>query len=223
MPRRASRGSGCASGALAAASRRRSGPPTLCRSLAPPPTQKVARRRFPTRPPAGDQWRFLAFAWPTDMAARPRGRALCRRPVSFALGRRRGARRRDLPDQPVLSQLVRGARLLHQPRALAYRPGRVGVAAAADETRADARQDPVSRANPRLVLGPDQSPAAAGSDKTPANLYGLQDLHGVIWEWVEDFSGMMISGDSRTQGDPDKLQYCGAGALSAEIATTTRS
>jgi sulfatase modifying factor 1 len=53
--------------------------------------------------------------------------------------------------------------------------------------------------------------------KTPANVYGIRDLHGVIWEWVEDFGGLMVSGDSRTQGDPDKLQFCGAGALSAEI------
>ena len=37
-----------------------------------------------------------------------------------------------------------------------------------------------------------------------------------LWEWVEDFGSLMVSGDSRDQGDPDKLQFCGAGALSAQ-------
>src|SRR5262249_19214185 len=45
---------------------------------------------------------------------------------------------------------------------------------------------------------------------------GVRDLHGLIWEWVEDFNSLMISGDSRTQGDPDKLAFCGSGALSAQ-------
>ncbi len=88
-------------------------------------------------------------------------------------------------------------------------------AAAADETRADARQDPAFRerilawyAQPGGRLPP--------VGQAPANVYGVQDLHGVVWEWVEDFGGLMVSGDSRTQGDPDRLQFCGAGALSAE-------
>ena len=90
-------------------------------------------------------------------------------------------------------------------------------AAAADETRRDARQDPAWRE--RIVKW---YAAAASRDlppvgQTPANIYGVQDLHGLVWEWVDDYAGLMISGDSRTQGDPDKLQFCGAGALSSEI------
>jgi formylglycine-generating enzyme len=89
--------------------------------------------------------------------------------------------------------------------------------AAADETRADARQDPAFRERILAWYAVPSSRRLPPVGKTPANVYGVQDLHGVIWEWVEDFGGLMISGDSRTQGDPDKLQYCGAGALSAEI------
>ncbi len=89
--------------------------------------------------------------------------------------------------------------------------------AAADEARADARQDPAFRERILAWYAVPASRRLPPVGKTPANLYGVQDLHGVIWEWVEDFGGMMISGDSRTQGDPDKLQFCGAGALSAEI------
>lgn len=49
--------------------------------------------------------------------------------------------------------------------------------------------------------------------QTP-NVYGVQDLHGLVWEWVEDYSSLMIASDSRNQGDADRLKFCGAGALS---------
>jgi len=42
----------------------------------------------------------------------------------------------------------------------------------------------------------------------------VRDLHGLIWEWVDDFNALFIAGDSRTQGDPDKQKVCGAGAIS---------
>ena len=47
-----------------------------------------------------------------------------------------------------------------------------------------------------------------------ANVYGVRDMHGLIWEWVDDFNALLVSVDSRNQGDPDKLQFCGAGAIS---------
>jgi formylglycine-generating enzyme len=31
---------------------------------------------------------------------------------------------------------------------------------------------------------------------------------------VDDFNALLVSADSRTQGDPDKVQFCGAGAIS---------
>jgi formylglycine-generating enzyme required for sulfatase activity len=87
-------------------------------------------------------------------------------------------------------------------------------AAAADETRADARQDPAWR---RRILAWYERPGstalpAAGAGT--ANFYGVQDLHGLVWEWVDDFNALFIAGDSRTQGDPDLLKFCGAGAIS---------
>ena len=53
--------------------------------------------------------------------------------------------------------------------------------------------------------------AAVGGE---ANAYGMQNVHGPVWEWVDDFNALLVSVDSRTQGDPDKLQFCGAGAIS---------
>jgi formylglycine-generating enzyme len=86
-------------------------------------------------------------------------------------------------------------------------------AAAADATRADARDDAQWRA--RILAWyarPSASalPAVGGA----ANVYGVRDLHGLVWEWVDDFNALFISGDSRTQGDPDRVKFCGAGAIS---------
>ena len=49
--------------------------------------------------------------------------------------------------------------------------------------------------------------------QSAANAYGVQDLHGLIWEWIEDYAAMLISGDNRSQSDPDRQKFCGAGAL----------
>lgn len=88
-------------------------------------------------------------------------------------------------------------------------------AAAADATRRDARADPEWR---NRILAwysqpSDRAPAAIGGE---ANAYGLRDLHGLVWEWVDDFNALMVSADNREQGDPDKFKFCGAGALSMQ-------
>lgn len=85
-------------------------------------------------------------------------------------------------------------------------------AAAADETRTDARADPAWR---RRILGWYERPGSAALPDVggPPDVHGVSDLHGVVWEWVEDFNALFISGDSRTQGDPDRARFCGAGAI----------
>jgi formylglycine-generating enzyme len=53
----------------------------------------------------------------------------------------------------------------------------------------------------------------AGS--TAPNYYGIRDLHGVAWEWVEDAGGMLVSEDGRQSGDGGN-RFCGEGATSFE-------
>jgi formylglycine-generating enzyme required for sulfatase activity len=86
-------------------------------------------------------------------------------------------------------------------------------AAAADATRLDARADPAWR---RAILAWYEQPGGSALRAVggPPNAYGLRDMHGLVWEWVDDFNALFIAGDSRTQGDPDKLKFCGAGAIS---------
>jgi formylglycine-generating enzyme required for sulfatase activity len=86
-------------------------------------------------------------------------------------------------------------------------------AAAADEARTDARADPAWR---RRILAWYERPAASRIPSVGghANAYGVSDMHGLVWEWVDDFNALFIAGDSRTQGDPDLLKFCGSGAIS---------
>lgn len=86
--------------------------------------------------------------------------------------------------------------------------------AAADESVSDARNDAVWR---ERILSWYAKPAGQPLGDVglePMNFYGLYDIHGLVWEWVEDFNALLVSSDSRDQSDPDKLKFCGAGAIS---------
>ncbi|MBW8312642.1 MAG: formylglycine-generating enzyme family protein [Rhizobium sp.] len=89
-------------------------------------------------------------------------------------------------------------------------------AAAADETRADARSDPAWRERILAWYSMPSNRPLAAVGQGPADLHGVRDLHGLVWEWVEDYSAMLVSADNRDQGDPDNLKFCGAGALSMD-------
>ncbi|MBB1471987.1 MULTISPECIES: formylglycine-generating enzyme family protein [unclassified Luteimonas] len=89
-------------------------------------------------------------------------------------------------------------------------------AAAADETRRDARRDPRWR---ERILSWYSRPSNAALQRVglqAPNAYGVQDLHGLVWEWTEDASALMIAEDNRNQGDADNARFCGAGALSMD-------
>ncbi|MEO8998808.1 MAG: formylglycine-generating enzyme family protein [Rhodanobacter sp.] len=88
-------------------------------------------------------------------------------------------------------------------------------AAAADATRRDARSDPAWR---EKILGWYSRPSSSALPEIggTANVYGVRDINGLVWEWVDDFNALMVASDSRDQGDPDLLKFCGAGALSMQ-------
>ncbi|MEO7072789.1 MAG: formylglycine-generating enzyme family protein [Rhodanobacter sp.] len=88
-------------------------------------------------------------------------------------------------------------------------------AAAADATRSDARGDPAWR---ERVLGwygrPSNAPLPAVGGT--ADVHGVRDLNGLVWEWVDDFNALLVSNDGREQNGADTLKFCGAGAISMQ-------
>ena len=46
----------------------------------------------------------------------------------------------------------------------------------------------------------------------PANFWGINDLHGLNWEWTEDFNSTLTSGESRADSSVNTELYCAAAA-----------
>ena len=53
-----------------------------------------------------------------------------------------------------------------------------------------------------------------GSVKTAfKNVYNIYGLHGLIWEWVDDFNTNFVTGESREDSSFNRDLFCGAGGL----------
>jgi formylglycine-generating enzyme required for sulfatase activity len=90
------------------------------------------------------------------------------------------------------------------------------VAASAGFTERDGANDAEFRAaiarwyaTPSPAVLPD---AGAGR----ANVFGVRDLHGLVWEWTSDFNSAMVTGDARGDSGLERQLFCGAGSLGAK-------
>ena len=88
-------------------------------------------------------------------------------------------------------------------------------AAAASDTSPDARADATWRQKVLDWYAKSASGPLPDAGAKPPNYFGIRDLHGVAWEWVEDAGGMLVSDDGREQGDGSG-RFCGAGAATFE-------
>ncbi len=132
----------------------------------------------------------------------------------------------DKSKQPRASQLDKPVTFVSWFAAQAYCESKGGrlptvleweYAAAASETKRNATRDP---AFVQKLLEWYSAPAKAASaiprvGQSPANFWGIHDLHGVIWEWTFDFNSVFVSGDNRQDSESVKDLVCGAGAVSA--------
>lgn len=51
--------------------------------------------------------------------------------------------------------------------------------------------------------------------KSSANKFGVHDMHGLVWEWVEDYASVIVKADSRSDNNSEGKLFCGGGALGA--------
>lgn len=205
--------------AQTAASRAAIGPGTFASVLAPGAGVKqatVSRYALDREPVTNAQ--FLAFVQANPQWQRDRVAKLFAEPTylnHWAGATTLGDKAR--PNQPVTHVSWYAARAYCQAQGARLPTWyEWEYAAAADETRTDARQDPAWKERILNWYAETSTGALPEVGRTPANVYGVRDLHGLVWEWVEDYTGLMVSSDSRNQGDPEKLKFCGASALSAE-------
>lgn len=49
----------------------------------------------------------------------------------------------------------------------------------------------------------------------PANVWGIHNMHGLIWEWTDDFNSNLVSGESRADSNLNQGLFCGSGAAGA--------
>jgi len=85
-------------------------------------------------------------------------------------------------------------------------------AAAADETRADASRSPDFVQRILDWYGRPNGPDDLQQPGSPRNVYGVEALHGLVWEWTSDFNALFVSGDNRQDGDASAKFMCGSGS-----------
>jgi formylglycine-generating enzyme len=86
-------------------------------------------------------------------------------------------------------------------------------AARASETTRDASRDPAFVARLLALYTRPRADAVVGS--TFRSVYGVWDLHGLVWEWTADYNSLLVSDDSRATGGRDHQLYCAAGVIGA--------
>jgi formylglycine-generating enzyme len=88
--------------------------------------------------------------------------------------------------------------------------------AQASTVEASGKADADFRNRLQIVYSTPMPPALPSVGTTPPNFFGVQDLHGLVWEWVSDFNTAMVTGDARGDTGLDRQLFCGSGAQGAK-------
>ncbi|MFI5337325.1 MAG: formylglycine-generating enzyme family protein [Opitutales bacterium] len=88
-------------------------------------------------------------------------------------------------------------------------------AASAGYTCADGKKDPQFNRDLYAWLGRPVPAVLADAATARPNFYGARGLHGLVWEWVEDFNAALVTGESRADSGLERNLFCGAGSVGA--------
>ncbi len=89
------------------------------------------------------------------------------------------------------------------------------LAAGAGFTQPDGASDPEYRRAVARWYGSPTPLVLPAAHSGPANLHGLFNLHGLVWEWTGDFNSALITGDARGDTGIERSLFCGAGSQGA--------
>ncbi len=92
-------------------------------------------------------------------------------------------------------------------------------AASAGYTRPDGKNDEVLKRDLYAWLARPVPAVLADVSSAQPNFYGARALHGLVWEWVEDFNTAMVTGESRGDNGLERDLFCGAGSVGAKDTT----
>ncbi len=90
------------------------------------------------------------------------------------------------------------------------------MAAAAGYTTADGKSEPDFNRDLYAWLARPVPEVLPPVSTARATLHGVRGLHGLVWEWVDDFNTAMVTGESRGDTGLERDLFCGSGAAGAK-------
>lgn len=86
--------------------------------------------------------------------------------------------------------------------------------AMADETTQDARK---KKDYNQYILNWYSRPARFNNPvgSTFKNVWGVWDLHGLVWEWTSDYNSVLMNNEARVTGSTDTNLFCGGASVGA--------
>jgi formylglycine-generating enzyme required for sulfatase activity len=90
------------------------------------------------------------------------------------------------------------------------------LAAAAGYTRLDGKNDGAFTRDLYAWLARPVPTVLPEVSVAKTNLHGVRGLHGLVWEWVDDFNTAMVTGESRADSGLERDLFCGAGSVGAK-------
>lgn len=88
----------------------------------------------------------------------------------------------------------------------------VGIAS---ETQADGRKENDYYNRILEWYGQPNRPIHLWESDTYRNFHGVYGMHGLIWEWVDDFNTALVTGESRGDTDLERNLFCGSGSVNS--------